>query len=121
MRALALITMFFGWLVYSTMSAWAGCPTCASMNMSVQADSSTAHHHMEGMAMPDMAAKDDSAKDLCSTGIAHMPLCAACVVLPATATIPDGGKHVFAYPAPALDRALRDNRPAPQAPPPRFI
>lgn len=115
------MTMFFGWLVYSTLSAWAGCPTCASMNMAVQTKASMTHHHMEGMAMPDMAAKADSAKDPCSTGIAHMPLCAACMVLPPTDLLADGGKHVFAYPSPALDRALRDNRPVPQAPPPRFI
>jgi len=120
MRALALMTMFFGWLVYSTMSAWAGCPTCASMNMAVQPET-TSHHHMDGMATPDMAAKSDSAKDPCSTSAAHLPLCAACMVLPAADLIAAGGKPVFAYPSPALDRALRDNRPAPQAPPPRFI
>jgi hypothetical protein len=121
MRALALMTMFFGWLVYSTLSAWAGCPTCASMSTAVQTEASMTHHHMSGMAMPDMAAKADSAKDPCSTGVAHMPLCAACMVLPPADLLADGGKHVFAYPSPALDRALRDNRPTPQAPPPRFV
>ncbi|TCS06775.1 MULTISPECIES: hypothetical protein [unclassified Rhizobium] len=116
MRALALVTMFFSWLVYSTMSAWAGCPTCASMNMAIGAEASTAHHHMA-----DVASKGDAAKDPCSTGVAHMPLCNACMVLPADVPIADGGKHVFAYPSPAPDRALRENRPAPQAPPPRVI
>lgn len=121
MRPFALMTMFFGCLVYSTMSAWAGCPTCASMTMAVQAEASVPHHHADGMDMRDMAAKDSSAKDPCATGVAHMPLCAACMVLPPADLIADGGKHVFAYPSPALDRVLRDSRPAPQAPPPRFI
>ncbi|MBB3656366.1 hypothetical protein FHX15_001579 [Rhizobium sp. BK650] len=113
--------MFFGWLVYSTMSAWAGCPTCASMSMAVQAEAGSPHHHADGMNMAEVAAKANSAKDPCATGIAHMPLCAACMVLPVADLFADGGKHVFAYPSPALDRALRDTKPAPQAPPPRFI
>lgn len=121
MRAFALVTMFFGWLIYSTMSAWAGCPTCASMTTMVQAEASVPHHHTDGMEMPEMAAKDNSAKDPCTTGAAHMPLCAACMVLPPTDLISDSGKPIFAYPSPAPDRALRDNRPAPQAPPPRLI
>ena len=119
MRAFALMTMFFGWLVYSTMSAWAGCPTCASMNMAVQAEASAAHLHV--VANSGTAAKNNSAKDPCAMGAAHMPLCAACMVVPPAYFIADGGKAVFAYPAPAPDRALRDNRPTPQAPPPRFI
>ncbi|GAA3061475.1 hypothetical protein GCM10010520_07170 [Rhizobium viscosum] len=119
--------MFFGWLVYSTMSAWAGCPTCASMNMAVQAEAGTAHLHTDGMgtggmmSKSGMAAKNNSAKDPCATGVAHTPLCAACMMVPPADFIADGGKAVLAYPAPAPDRALRDNRPAPQAPPPRFI
>ncbi len=121
MRAFALISMIFAWLVYGTLSAWAGCPTCASMTMQVQAKASVAHHHTEGMTMPEMAAKDRSAKDPCATGVAHMPLCAACLVLPPADLLADGGRHVFAYPSPALDRALSDNRPAPQAPPPRLV
>ena len=126
MRAFALMTMFFGWLVYSTMSAWAGCPTCGSMNMAVQAEAGAAHLHTGGMNMGGvmsngMATKNNAAKDPCTAGTTHMPLCAACMVVPPADFIADGGKAVFAYPAPALDRALRDNRPAPQAPPPRFI
>jgi hypothetical protein len=121
MRAFALMTMVFGWLIYSTMSAWAGCPTCASMTVTLQAEASVPHHHTDGMDMPDMTAKDNSVKDPCATGAAHMPLCAACMVLTPSDLVAHGGRHVFAYPAPALDRALRDNRPAPQAPPPRVI
>lgn len=127
MRAFALMTMFFGWLVYSTMSAWAGCPTCALMNMAVQAEAGLAHFHTGGMDMggmvskSDMSAKNNSAKDPCDTGVAHMPLCAACMVVPPADFIADGGRAAFAYPAPAPDRPLRGNRPAPQAPPPRFI
>ncbi len=120
MRAFALMTMFFGWLVYSTLSAWAGCPTCASMSMPVQTETSAMHHHTDGMDMSKMAAKETSAKDPCSTGTAHMPLCAACMVLPPADLLADAGKAAFAYPSPALDRALSDNGPAPQAPPPRF-
>ncbi|RFB98307.1 hypothetical protein B5K11_04120 [Rhizobium leguminosarum bv. trifolii] len=119
MRTLALITMILGWLVYSAMSAWAGCPTCASMN--APAAETGMHHQMAGMQMPDAAGKADPLKDPCASGnAAHMPLCAACLLLPPTVTVMDGGKSAFFYPAPALARALDDDRPAPQAPPPRL-
>ncbi|MDR9758501.1 hypothetical protein RJJ37_02460 [Rhizobium redzepovicii] len=120
MRTLALITMVLGWLVYSAMSAWAGCPTCASMSAPAAAEAGM-HHEMAGMQMPDAAGKANPLKDPCTSGnAAHMPLCAACLLLPPTVTVMDGGKSVFFYPAPALARALDDRRPAPQAPPPRL-
>ncbi|OWV82637.1 hypothetical protein ATY75_27055 [Rhizobium sp. N122] len=119
MRTLALITMVLGWLVYSAMSAWAGCPTCASMN--APAAETGMHHQMAGMQMPDAASKADPLKDPCSTGnAAHMPLCSACLLLPPAIMVVDSAKPVFAYPTPALARALDDDRPAPQAPPPRL-
>ncbi|NNU66669.1 hypothetical protein FE844_022175 [Rhizobium indicum] len=119
MRMLALITMLLGWLVYSAMSAWAGCPTCASMNAAVIENGM--HHEMAGMDRHEAAGKADPLKDPCTTGnSAHMPLCAACLLLPATVTVMDGGKSMFGYPGPALARALDDERPTPQPPPPRL-
>ncbi|MBB4234776.1 hypothetical protein [Rhizobium esperanzae] len=121
MRTLALITMVLGWLVYSAMSAWAGCPTCASMTAPVAVETGSVHHQMAGMDMPEGAAKTAPLKDPCTTGnSAHMPLCAACLLLPPAVTVMDGGKSVFGYPAPVPVRALDDNHPAPQAPPPRL-
>lgn len=120
MRTLALITMFLGWLIYSAMSAWAGCPTCASMNAPITVENGM-HHEISGMDIPQGADKADPLKDPCAAGdTAHMPLCAACLLLPPAVTVADSGKPAFAYPAPALARALDDNRPAPQAPPPRL-
>ncbi|MBB2754793.1 UNVERIFIED_ORG: hypothetical protein GGI57_005529 [Rhizobium aethiopicum] len=121
MRTLALVTMVLSWLVYSAMSAWAGCPTCASMNAPSAAEAGGMHHQMAGMAMPDASGKAAPMKDPCATSnAAHMPLCAACLLLPPAMLVADNAKPVFAYPAPALARALDDNRPAPQAPPPRL-
>ncbi|WHO72733.1 hypothetical protein [Rhizobium sp. BT03] len=120
MRTLALVTMVLSWLVYSAMSAWAGCPTCASMNAPVAAEA-TMHHQTASMHRPDAAGKADPAKDPCSTGnAAHIPLCSACLLLPTAIMVVDSAKPVFAYPIPALARALDDDRPAPQAPPPRL-
>ncbi|ANL32949.1 hypothetical protein [Rhizobium phaseoli] len=121
MRTLALITMVLGWLVYSAMSAWAGCPTCVSMNAPVAGQTGVVHHQMTVTHMPDAAGKADPLKDPCSTGnAAHMPLCSACLLLPPAIMVVDSAKPVFAYPTPALARALDDDRPAPQAPPPRL-
>ena len=121
MRTLALITMVLSWLVYSAMSAWAGCPTCVSMNAPVAGEAGSTPHQMAGMDMAEAAGKADAAKDPCSTGnAAHMPLCSACLLLPPAITVVDSAKPVFAYPVPALARALADDRPAPQAPPPRL-
>ncbi|MBC2802451.1 hypothetical protein C3Y94_004550 [Rhizobium ruizarguesonis] len=120
MRMLVLITMFLGWLVYSAMSAWAGCPTCVSMNVSVIVENGI-HHQMAGMDRPGAADKADPLKDPCATGnSAHMPLCAACLLLPAMVTVMDGGKSIFGYPTPAPARALDDDKPVPQPPPPRL-
>ncbi|WP_434712146.1 hypothetical protein NMA58_02305 [Rhizobium sp. YTUHZ045] len=122
MRTLAFITMVLGWLVYSAMSAWAGCPTCASMNAPVAAESGSLNHEMAGMHMPKEAGKAAPSKDPCASGnAAHMPLCAACLVLPPAVMVVAGGKADFGYPAPPLARALDDDRPAPQAPPPRLV
>ncbi|MGO8015969.1 hypothetical protein AB9E19_13550 [Rhizobium leguminosarum] len=119
MRMLALITMVLGWLVYSAMSAWAGCPTCASMNAA--AIETGMHHEMHGMVTSEAVGKTERSKGPCASGnSAHMPLCAACLLLPATVTVMDGGKPIFAYPAPALAPALDDNKPTPQPPPPRL-
>ncbi|OAV53054.1 hypothetical protein A6U98_30320 [Rhizobium sp. WYCCWR10014] len=120
MRTLALIPMLLGWLAYGAMSAWAGCPTCASMNVPVAVET-TMHHEMHGVDMPGAAGKADPSKDPCATGkSAHMPLCAACLLLPPAVTVMDGEKSIFGYPAPALARALDDEKPTPQPPPPRL-
>ncbi|PDT01864.1 hypothetical protein CO666_23550 [Rhizobium chutanense] len=122
MRMLALITMIVGWLIYSAMSAWAGCPTCASMSGPAAPESATADHAMAGMGMPEAAGKAKALKDPCATGrAAHMPLCAACLLLPPAAMAAAGAKPALTYPAPALARVLADNRPAPLAPPPRLF
>jgi hypothetical protein len=121
MRTLALITMLLGWLVYSAMSAWAGCPTCASMNAPVVVENGM-HHQMAGMDRHEAADTADPLKDPCATGnSAHMPLCAACLLLPPAVTVMASGKSIFGYPAPALARALDDNKPTPQPPPPRLF
>ena len=122
MRFVAIIAMLLGWLTFSA-SAWAGCPMCAAMS---QPSASEMQHGMHGMAdMPDLVAEHsghEMSKDPCAPGNpSHMSICSYCVVTPAAVMISDGGKHVFAYPAPAAAKALADLRPAPQAPPPRFI
>ncbi|ARO28855.1 MULTISPECIES: hypothetical protein [Rhizobium] len=122
MRTLALMTMVLGWLVYSAMSAWAGCPTCASMNGPAAPKSATMDHAMAGMDMSGATGKAQALKDPCAAGrAAQMPLCAACLLLPPAAMTAAGVKPVFAYPAPALARVLDDDRPAPLAPPPRMF
>ena len=121
MRLVAIMAMILGWLTFSA-SAWAGCPMCASMS---QPTVSGMQHDMPGMGAPHHMAMDhgqDAAKDPCSPGNpGHMTTCSYCLVTPAAVVIADGGKHVFAYPAPAAGRVLADLRPAPQAPPPRFV
>ena len=119
MRLVAIIAMIFGWLIFSA-SAWAGCPMCASMNQPTVSDMQHDMHGMAGMAMAH--AGHDAAKDPCSPGNpGHMATCSYCLTTPAAVMIGDGGRHVFAYPAPAAAKALADLRPAPQAPPPRLV
>lgn len=120
MRMLALIAVFLGWLVYSAMSAGAGCPTCASMNAPVAVETGM-HHEMHGMAMSEAVGKTEPSKGPCASGNStHMPLCAACLLLPPAVTVTDGGKPTFSYPAPAPAHALDDDKPTPQSPPPRL-
>lgn len=120
MRTFALITMFLGWLVYSAMSAWAGCPTCASMNAPVAVETGV-HHEMHGMATSEAGRKTEPSKGPCASGnSAHMPLCVACLLLPPTVTVVASGKSIFGYPTPAPARALDDDKPVPQPPPPRL-
>jgi hypothetical protein len=120
MRLLAIATMMLAWFAYGTMSAWAGCPMCASMNQVVNADvnASAQHHHMAGMG--DTAKADTRATDPCPAGgIVHMPFCSACLVVPPDAAVHADGKQVFSYPSPDIALALPGARPAPLAPPPR--
>jgi hypothetical protein len=122
MRPIAIVTMMFAWLVYGTMSAWAGCPMCASMNQiaSVDHGADAQHHHIAGMEMG--TARAAPAKDPCAAGgMVHMPLCSACLVVPPVIDIQAEGRQVFSYPAPATSHAFPGARPAPLAPPPRLI
>jgi hypothetical protein len=122
MRFFALVTMLFCWMIYSTMAAWAGCPTCLSMDRTVSMEAESMHHDMGGMAMAGMAGKADPAKDPCSTtGMAHTPFCAACLILPPVLVIDTSAKPAYGYPTPEPAKALNDNRPAPLSPPPRTV
>lgn len=122
MRFLAFTSIVLGWLVYSIVSAWAGCPICLSVNAPASAEAVSIHHHDRDHAgMMEVAKKADPAKAPCSTdGAAHMSYCGACLVVLPPLMIDTGAKHLSAYPAPAVVQALHDNRPTPQAPPPRL-
>lgn len=119
MRPIALTVMLFSWLIYSTMAAWAGCPTCVSMAHAASMDMAGVHHEMSGMEMGDGTAK---AKDPCSTsGMAHTPFCAACLILPPEVVVYSNARPAHGYAQPLPGKRLSDNRPAPLAPPPRSI
>jgi len=121
MRFLAIIAMVFGWFAFGTMSAWAGCPTCLSMQP-VAATPSAEHQHMAGMAMGEKAKSSPAQQDPCSAAVmAHMPFCSACLVIPPLSVIAATGKQMFSYPAPGPAHAMQDARPAPLAPPPRLV
>jgi len=121
MRFLAIIAMVFAWLAYGSMSAWAGCPTCLSMQ-TVASHSGGEHHDMSGMDMGENTKSPAPQLDPCSAGgIVHMPFCSACLVVPPSIGFGVAGKHVFSYPAPGPAHALPDARPAPLAPPPRLV
>ncbi len=134
MRVLAIVTMMLAWLVYGTLSAWAGCPMCASMSASVDMASDAQHHHMggtdvSGVDMAGMAADmghaakhTAPAKDPCATGgMPHMPFCSACLIVPPAVAVHADGQRPFSYPSPAIDAAFPGARPAPLAPPPRWV
>jgi outer membrane murein-binding lipoprotein Lpp len=121
MRPIAIVTMMFAWLVYGTMSAWAGCPMCASMNQIASVGNGVAaQHDMAGMDMGAASAAPE--KDPCAAGgMVHMPFCSACLVVPPVVAIHAGGRQVFSYPSPASAETFPGARPAPLAPPPRLI
>ncbi|OWV84979.1 hypothetical protein ATY81_11685 [Rhizobium sp. R72] len=120
MRFLAIIAMVFAWLAYGTMSAWAGCPTCLSMQAAAS-KASVEHQHMSGMDMGEKAKSPAPQQDPCSAaGMVHMPFCSTCLVVPPPMAFGEAGKQAFSYPAPGAAHAMRDARPAPLAPPPRL-
>lgn len=122
MRFFSLATMMLAWLTYGTMFAWAGCPMCASMSQPATNSMTMQHHHMAGMEMGETAKVSAPEKNPCAAGgMAHMPLCSACLVVPVDVIVHAGGKQVFSYPSPAIALAFPGARPAPQAPPPRSI
>jgi hypothetical protein len=121
MRLVSIIAMLLGWLIYSTMSAWAGCPMCASMATVASAQTAMPHHEMGGMKMAETG-KADPFKDPCATGgMVHLPFCSACLMVPPTLMVDTGARHVFAYPSPASGQPLQDTLPGPVAPPPRLV
>ncbi len=78
------------------------------------------HHYMAGMEMDGTATANTPASDPCPVGgMAHMPFCSACLVVPPEVAVGTDGKQVFSYPSPAIERAFPGARPAPLAPPPR--
>ncbi|WP_348625618.1 hypothetical protein [Rhizobium sp. 2MFCol3.1] len=80
------------------------------------------HHHMQGMDMGETAKVSAQEKSPCAAGgMAHMPLCSACLVVPVDVIVDADGKQAFSYPSPAIALAFPGARPAPQAPPPRLI
>ncbi|MDM9626508.1 hypothetical protein QTL95_11420 [Rhizobium sp. S152] len=122
MRFFAISTMMLAWLTYGTMFAWAGCPMCASMSQQAAVDMAAgkAHQHMPGMETGETVKVSAPAKNPCAAGgMAHMPLCSACLVVPVDVIVHTDGKQIFSYPSPAIALALPGARPAPQAPPPR--
>lgn len=122
MRPFAFASIVLGWLVYSVISAWAGCPICMPSNAPAAIETVGTHHHGGHAGMMEAVKKADPVKAPCSTdGTAHMSYCAACLVVLPPFMGDTGDKHLFAYPAPAVMQALHDNRPAPQAPPPRSV
>ena len=129
MRVLAIVTMMLAWFAYGTLSAWAGCPMCASMRASADMASNAQQHHMASMDTAGMAADTRNvandaapAKDPCANGgMAHMPFCSACLVMPPAVAIHADDPRLFSYPSPAPSAAFPGARPAPLAPPPRSV
>jgi hypothetical protein len=122
MRFVATLVMILAWLAYGTMSAWAGCPMCASAatNAAV-AIPAAAHQHMPGMDMG-KSTQPSPVKDPCSTGgMVHMPFCSVCMIAP-PADIGAADSRAFApyRPLPAPEQALPGVTPQPVAPPPRL-
>jgi hypothetical protein len=126
MRSLAFLLMFFGWLVYGTVSAWAGCPMCLA-GVAPASPQNAVHnqHAMSGMAMTGMSmnepAKAETGKRPCSaTDGAHMSFCAACLALTPGVAFDKGGNPAISRPTPGPVDPLRGMRTAPVPPPPRF-
>jgi hypothetical protein len=121
-RHFAILTMILAWLIYGAMPALADCPICDSgLSMTSSMASATP---MDGMSGMDMHGDDEHVShgaNPCSGDMAHMSVCAACLIMPPFVAVDAGKPFAFAYPAPALSDPLRDSRPAPLAPPPRPI
>jgi hypothetical protein len=122
-RHFAILTMIIAWLIYGAMPALADCPICDS-EMVTQMVSETvpshAMHDMGGMERHGTVQTKNHGNNPCSGDMAHVSFCAACLIVPPSIAIDSGRQLAFAYPAPALSHPLRDNRPVPVAPPPRF-
>lgn len=126
MRRISTLIMLLGWLVYGTMPALAACPMCTSPAMTQASIETKAASHMRHMAaMPDHESMTSHVanhdQNPCKGGMAHMPSCAACLVVPPALAIAGDKLVAFSYPAPGTMRALPDSVPAPTAPPPRLL
>ncbi|MEZ2129435.1 MULTISPECIES: hypothetical protein [unclassified Sinorhizobium] len=127
MRRISTLIMFLGWLVYGVMPALAACPMCdSSATIRAVIETTTAATHMRHMA----AMSDDESMTLhaadrdqnpCKNGMAHLPSCAICLIVPPAIAIGDAKVLAFSYPAPESMRPLPDSVPAPTAPPPRLL
>jgi hypothetical protein len=99
MRIFSIAAMIVAWLIYGTMFAWAGCPMCASMSQPAAVDMAAGelHHHMPDMEMGETVKVSEREKNPCADGgMAHMPLCSACLVVPVDVIVHADGKQVFA-------------------------
>lgn len=127
MRFFATLTMLIAWLFYGAMPALANCPVCDSEMAIPAAVSMTMGGAMTGMDHGLMAMHANNVipekkpDNPCAGGMAHMPSCAACLAVAPSLTLDDGRVLGFSYPAPTHGQRLADSRPAPTAPPPRFV
>jgi hypothetical protein len=126
-RHFAILTMILAWLIYGAMPALADCPICDS-ELSMTSDMASATP-MDGIGGMDMHGDGkhvghehaSHGVNPCSGDMAHMSVCAACLIMPPFVAVDAGKPFAFSYPAPALSDPLHENRPAPLAPPPRLI
>ncbi|MFB9950461.1 hypothetical protein ACFFP0_16505 [Rhizobium puerariae] len=124
MSRVTAIFMFLAWLLYGAMPAMA----VPSMPMAQQTTATQDHsrHHGQGKTVETV----ETAKAMHSHGEAQkpcphggktcaMPFCAACLTLLPEIAASHDGPPGYAYPAPAMERALVAPAPAPLTPPPR--
>ncbi|WJR67997.1 hypothetical protein QTA58_04350 [Neorhizobium sp. CSC1952] len=123
MSRLAALLMFFAWLLYGAMPVVAMPPVPGTVVERTEAV--TRHHgeHDHGKTIETAKAAHahgDMQKPCPHGGKGCVaPFCAACLTLPPEIAAGDGSPFDYAYPAPAVERALLPSAPAPLTPPPR--